>query len=615
MVALRWMYIVAASFFVAMVGRVHGEGLRYDVRAGGELGWRRVAVQVSLDGEGEVALEMSRRLEPGHGVRGGYSFFLDAIRVFDEDGTLRRKVVHTEQKRLKLVVKQPAVVAYEVLLLHDRLYAQYGNDEWPYVCGGEKGGAFWNTAAMFLAPMDYEGDVQVVFDVSGDEDGTRLKGDDYSMVSTSWKQQDQMGDGEAGAVYFVDGAKKLVDSYVLLGPQRKREVVIKTGEGKGEEMAVRLASANLPAEGFEGIEEAMRRFSSGFLEMFGDAGQGRLLVVANRHAKVGQYDGGMTGNAISLLVGDSQEEDTRKQMYKFVGHEIFHLWNGGKFKSLPRENWFKEGVTEYMAWVVGVHEGIVTRSDFDERVKRAATGYKRQAGRISISDAGMNKSQNHGLIYDGGLLFGLKLDLWIMERTDGDAGLNLVMRRMFTRYGGEGLQWQRSDLMDVIEDVAGERPQRLMRRWLDSDMEMPIHEVLEVVGIKIGAKTGEVEKDVDEAGDRVVAWRYALGEMLGVSKCVRSEIGLIIHDSKMRGYEDGDVLVEVNGRAVHSGLDVGRALVGFEPGQRVEIVLLRAGEQVVKRKRLGGRKPVSYEVVSELGEAKKYLEKILGVED
>ncbi|HEU4480765.1 MAG TPA: PDZ domain-containing protein, partial [Actinomycetota bacterium] len=57
----------------------------------------------------------------------------------------------------------------------------------------------------------------------------------------------------------------------------------------------------------------------------------------------------------------------------------------------------------------------------------------------------------------------------------------------------------------------------------------------------------------------------------------------------MGGVEPGDVIVDVGGREVGSTNDLTEALTRFDPKEQIEVVVIRAGDEVTIEVELGQR--------------------------
>ncbi|MEO7907979.1 MAG: hypothetical protein ABIT06_13465, partial [Saprospiraceae bacterium] len=119
--------------------------------------------------------------------------------------------------------------------------------------------------------------------------------------------------------------------------------------------------------------------------------------------------GAVFTNSISIMLHQSpslaQKANTTSWHHILI-HEIGHLWNGQSLKSEEQNEWFVEGLTDYLAYKVEYDLGLFNKTEWENMLKLKYKEYDQAYNeRLSIKEAGNNKSENYDLIYSGGLLF------------------------------------------------------------------------------------------------------------------------------------------------------------------------------------------------------------------
>lgn len=119
---------------------------------------------------------------------------------------------------------------------------------------------------------------------------------------------------------------------------------------------------------------------------------------------------------------DDLTESSRVVWGHLIAHEAFHLWNG--LMITPQEtkdDWFKEGVTDYMSVVFLKRIGLISEEILLKKLENFNRRYlitKRLQGiNLSVREAGLDKNKNRMLIYGQGALLGFALDVQIREAT------------------------------------------------------------------------------------------------------------------------------------------------------------------------------------------------------
>lgn len=175
---------------------------------------------------------------------------------------------------------------------------------------------------------------------------------------------------------------------------------------------------------------------------------------------------------------------------RFIAHEFFHLWNVKRIRpaelwpydySRPIATsslWVSEGITDYYGAKTAYRAGFDTESQFLEWLARAIGFYEQQPERafVSLSDASratwrayLHEPVNY---YAGGYIAGALLDLSILHDTRGRAGLDDVMRVLYSRSYQKNKGFTEEELIRTIGTVAGRDYGDFFRRYIDG-VEVP----------------------------------------------------------------------------------------------------------------------------------------------
>ena len=436
------------------------------------------------------------------------------------------------------------ILSYKVLLNHDERQWPPGRSETPYV---QEDCIFLPGYALFI--------VSEVDDVE-----LRVNVPDNWYVSSPWHR---IGDEKHG--FAIADQEDLMYAYMVLGTHSEK--VAKSGE---TEVVVAIGGRfKAAATEVQSIVEAFLKTYSG---IFNGTPKGKMLFVANPYGEQGRLGGGVSGRSISVLVGGKLDEASKRFWVPLVGHEVFHAW---PLKFKEQEYWFSEGFTEYYSHITSARLGFTAESDFIKNLERVYEWYLSQQGELSIREAGKNKSAYAGLVYQGGSLIALALDVQIRKLTQNQKSLDDVMKQMYREFGATGKTYTMDDVVRIVTDLAGEDFELFFNKYVSGIERLPFTEYFGGAGLKVHIEEGLPNID------------YVCKKMLYIQSLTQTPAGdLIIHKSPT--YQDGDNLVAINGTPVDTFSDIGKVAKGWKSGDEVVLTLERGGKKITLLVTLGG---------------------------
>ena len=221
----------------------------------------------------------------------------------------------------------------------------------------------------------------------------------------------------------------------------------------------------------------------------------RIVVIVNSGKDV---DGEVIGNHISMIL-DPEADAFSQVISKFIfAHEFFHLWNGKSINvATTKEDWFKEGVTNYYTLKALVHTGAITEKDYLDTVGNLF--YKRYArdpgfGKQSMRDvaSGASKDKHWGLIYGGGLFAGMCRDIAVRRATGNRKSLDDLMRAFFKKYGGTDTTYTTADLQNYLTSLSSADQGDFFTRHIFGTEPVPIDKCLSEAGFDSKIIDGEL---------------------------------------------------------------------------------------------------------------------------
>lgn len=295
----------------------------------------------------------------------------------------------------------------------------------------------------------------------------------------------------------------------------------------------------------------------------------------------------------SYVLSDNafRSDDAYMGFLSVTAHELFHAWNVKRIRpaalwpydystpQLTRLHWVTEGVTSYYETLVLVRAGLVPPETYYGFVADNIQGLQSSPGRKVTSASlasltswfsgygGGNPNQSISF-YTKGALLGLLLDLRIRDATDGERGLDDVMRRLWEEYYLEDRGYPEDGFQAAVEAVAGRSFEEFFARYADGTEELPYDSTLAIVGLV-------AREEADPARPAAT-----LGIQTGTQNGALVVTNVLPAGPALQaGLMRDDVLVAIGGDAVGTSEEVQQALAERAPGDTVEITIERRGER------------------------------------
>jgi predicted metalloprotease with PDZ domain len=217
------------------------------------------------------------------------------------------------------------------------------------------------------------------------------------------------------------------------------------------------------------------------------------LVVFNRGSR---SDGGAFAASYSMLIKGKVNQSSSVIWGHGVAHEVVHFWNGHSMKPASQdEEWLKEGFTDYFTILVRSRTGL----DDPERVYRKVENCMRRyvlakmmmGSPSTLQEAGHNKHQERMLVYGGGTLMGLALDIRIREATHNDRGIDEFLAAMFEEFGDGERKYILDDVIRIAGEVSGENQSQFFADYVAGHEFLDLAPYLEAVGLQLDTMVDE----------------------------------------------------------------------------------------------------------------------------
>jgi predicted metalloprotease with PDZ domain len=318
-------------------------------------------------------------------------------------------------------------------------------------------------------------------------------------------------------------------------------------------------------------------------------------------------------NSTSLIVerNSFRPEDKYKSFLSLVSHELFHAWNVKRIRpdalgpfDYTKENytkllWVAEGITEYYAPLSLRRAGLISESEFLDRISRTVNNVQNTPGRLlmSVEEASFdawikyyrqdeNSINSQISYYDKGQLLGLLLDLQIRKMSGGAKSLDDVMRYLYTEFYRKNRNYTPEDFERASELMAGSSLENFFARFVRGRDELDYNSALSAVGLQLAeadsAKSDErgyLGADVAQEGDRLIVKRVYSGS-----------------PAYDQGLNTGDQILALEGARVNQQSFLAR-LAEKHPGDTLNLSIFRDDDLRTFAIKLGKRVTTDYHIV------------------
>jgi len=193
------------------------------------------------------------------------------------------------------------------------------------------------------------------------------------------------------------------------------------------------------------------------------------------------------GNGVVLGLTGRLSESNLGGLYHLLCHELLHWWIAG---SVADEStyWFSEGFTDYYTWIMQRRIGLVSQEQWYDhlyRIWQNVCGNPRLR-EISLSEASLSYFDDRAasrLCYDKGMCLAFILDVKIRRYTRNRRSLNDMIRKMVRYIKEHGLTFCESDILSVIDEVAGRSMRDFYQRYVYGTDMLPFRRYLKLAGM------------------------------------------------------------------------------------------------------------------------------------
>lgn len=317
-----------------------------------------------------------------------------------------------------------------------------------------------------------------------------------------------------------------------------------------------MVSAEFMMEQVTDLFEATRVYLGGTLPV------DRYVILAY-YAEGDDFDRGFGAlehwNSTVFFLPEVPAEYIAKEITDITSHEFLHIITPlnihseeiGNFDftnpKMSKHLWLYEGVTEYTSHLVQVKAGMISEEEFvatmKEKIETALSNYNDRVPFTVMSENCLDiYKQEYYNVYQKGALIGMCLDLALLNWSEGNYDLAMLMKDLSGKYGSEK-SFLDEDLFDDIESFTGPEIREFFIRYVEGAEPLPLEDCFDFAGIIY----------IDEREVTVLSFT-------GAAFSVNQENGrlVVIENDEMDAFGNG------------LGLMVGDELVSFD-GMKIDV--------------------------------------------
>ncbi|MEW5677296.1 M1 family aminopeptidase [Flavobacterium enshiense] len=277
-----------------------------------------------------------------------------------------------------------------------------------------------------------------------------------------------------------DDLRFLLNNCIFVGTHHEKE--IKIGDF---ELLFALGKTMQPSE--KDFIELMQPIIESTTKVFKGSPKKKYLIVVNENNVM--TDGGAFRNSFSQIIKGKVNKNSRTNWGHIMAHETIHLWNGHTLTPKEQEEWFKEGFTDYLTNILLTRNKIIDEATFYKRFENVITKYNiardLMQNKTSIQQSGNNKDQNRYLVYGGGELVALGLDIEIRKATNNQKNLDDLFAMMYEEFGKTNIRYELKDIIVISNKVSGKNLQWFFDDYVTGIKRIPVVEYLAEMGLQL----------------------------------------------------------------------------------------------------------------------------------
>lgn len=302
-------------------------------------------------------------------------------------------------------------------------------------------------------------------------------------------------------------------------------------------------------------------------------------------------------STVVVLPEAMPDEALAEAMTDVVSHEFFHIVTPLSVHSedvhyfdynqptFSKHLWMYEGVTEYFATLFQVNQGLVEDDAFYKKILdkiKAASVMNDAMSFTKMSENILEEpyAAQYLNVYNKGALIGMCIDILLREESNGQRGILSLMKELSSKYG-KNKPFEDDKLIEEITAMTYPSIGAFLQKHVVGDTPINYGEFFEKTGLEMmeeKVKTNYIQNN----GAFIFLPNQATGE-IAFSEAVKDNSFWAEN-----GVLPGDVIKTLDGKALTlaTAQQVLSSAYMWQPGQEVDVLLNRNGQEVVIKKKL-----------------------------
>ncbi len=313
-------------------------------------------------------------------------------------------------------------------------------------------------------------------------------------------------------------------------------------------------------------------------------------------------------------------DEMNQQLRDFAAHEFFHIVTPltihseeiGNFDfndpKMSQHLWLYEGVTEYFAGNVQVKYGLITLEDYLDKLREkilTADNFKDTVPFTDISKFTLDRYKDQYYnVYQKGALIGMCLDIKLRKLSEGEYGLQNLIRDLSKKYG-KSKAFQDDKLFDEITALTYPEIGEFLKQYVSGSAKLPLKEIFEMVGVNYIESFISPELTLGLESNAVT-----ISQADGAPKLAIANVQALNAQGKALGFKEGDLLIKINGELIPYNEEfpnfIQRQQSSLQKGKTLSYTVLRKNEAGVEQE---------VELTAELIMVEREVRHLLGLND
>lgn len=176
-----------------------------------------------------------------------------------------------------------------------------------------------------------------------------------------------------------------------------------------------------------------------------------------------------------------------------VLHEVLHLWSAETFRYADdQDQWFNEGVTEYLAQRLAAKLGIIKQEEILSIFSRPIGTYlsAKGVGELSLRNAGGTdklKKEHFLLVYHGGFVVGMVLDHQIRSKSKGKFSLDTLMSELYRTHSRKN-PYSSSSILKLIKQSMNLDFDQFFERHVYGNQIIPVGQYFDIGALSLSQR-------------------------------------------------------------------------------------------------------------------------------